>query len=217
MALRINIGCGQTPTQGWRNFDNSFSLRLSRIPMLANFLLKLRLLDIHQYEFIQYARESSIEYGDAIKGLPVQDESAEAIYSSHMLEHLDRYQADLFLKDVFRVLQSGGIIRICVPDINIYVDRYNKSNDADAFIKSTLLTVSPPRSFVQRLKSIVVGPRHHQWMYDGNSLCNLLNKHGFVKTEIMPAGHTKISNYEPLNLTEKRSKSVYVEAEKPSA
>ena len=102
MALKINVGCGQTPTQGWRNFDNSLSLRLSRIPLLPIFLLKLRLINIHQYEFIQYARENSIEYGDATNGLPLQDESAEVIYSSHMLEHLDRYEADLFLKDVFR-------------------------------------------------------------------------------------------------------------------
>ena len=217
MALRINIGCGQTPTRGWRNFDNSLSLRLSKIPLLPDFLLKLKLLEIPQYQFIRFARENSIEYGDAAKGLHVQDESVDVLYSSHMLEHLDRNEADKFLKEAFRVLLPGGIIRIAIPDIKKIVDQYNESGDADAFIESTHLCVPRPRSLAQRLRLLLVGTRNHQWMYDGNSLSRLLQKHGFLKTEVMPAGQTKLSGHEPLDLKERDSQSVYVEAEKPSA
>lgn len=217
MALRINIGCGQTPTQGWRNFDNSLSLYLSKVPLLPDFLLKLRLLESSQYQFIRFARNNSIEYGDVTKGLPVQDESVDALYSSHMLEHLDKNEASKFLREAFRILKSGGIIRIAVPDIKKKVEQYNTSCDADAFIESTHLCVPRPRSFTQRLRIFLVGSRHHQWMYDGNSLSGLLQNHGFMRAEVMPGGQTKIRNHESLDLQERVSESVYVEAEKPSA
>jgi predicted SAM-dependent methyltransferase len=217
MALRINIGCGQTPTQGWRNFDNSLSLRLSKLLLLPELLLKLKLIDGSQYQFIQFARKNDIEYGDAVTGLPVQDHSVEVLYSSHMLEHLDRNEADKFLKEAFRVLRPGGIIRLTVPDLKKQVAQYNVSNDANAFIDATNLCVPRPRSIKQRLRLFLVGPRNHQWMYDGISLSGLLEKHGFVKVKIMPAGQTNVYDHEPLDLKERVSESVYVEAEKPNA
>ena len=132
--IRINIGCGQTPTQGWMNFDNSLSLRLARVPFLPEFLVKLKLLESSQYQFIRFARENDIAYGDATKGLPPQDETVDVLYSSHMLEHLDRNEASMFLKEAFRVLRPGGVIRIAVPDLKKQVKKYNEEGDADAFI-----------------------------------------------------------------------------------
>lgn len=79
------------------------------------------------------------------------------------------------------------------------------------------MCVDRPRSFASRLRLLLVGSRHHQWMYDGNSLSRLLHDNGFVKIEIMPAGQTKIHNHQALDLNERVSESVYAEAEKPSA
>lgn len=214
MLVRVNIGCGQTPTRGWRNFDNSFSLRLSKIPLLPDLLHQLGFLESSQYRFIRFARENDIEYGDATKRLPIESRSVDVLYSSHMLEHLDRNEADRFLKEVFRVLRPGGIIRIVVPDIKKQVAQYNETADADAFIEATNLCVRRPRSLAQRLRLLLVGTRHHQWMYDGNSLSNLLEKHGFLKAEVLPAGQTRIHDHEPLDLRERFSESVYVEAKK---
>ena len=217
MTLRINLGCGRSPTLGWRNFDNSFSLSLSRISFLPDLLYKLGILESTQYQFIRFARENDIEYGDAIKGLPIQDESCDVLYSSHMLEHLDRNKTNKFLQDAFRILRPGGIIRIAVPDIKKQVSQYIESDDADAFIEATNLCLTGTRSLAQRLRLLLIGSRNHKWMYDGNSLSVLLQKHGFIKAEVMPAGQTKIHDHEPLDLQERVSESVYVEAEKPIA
>lgn len=213
--MRVNVGCGQTPTAGWKNFDNSLSLRLAKIPFLPALLLKARLLDSPQYQFIQFARSNRIEYGDVAKGLPLSDGSVDVIYSSHMLEHLDREEASLFLKKARRMLRPGGIIRLVVPDIHKHVQQYIGSEDADAFIAGTLLCYPRPRTIVQRLRILLVGTRHHQWMYDGASLCRLLLAHGFVRVEIMQPGETKVRAPEPLDLQERFSESVYVEAENP--
>jgi len=199
------------------NFDNSLSLRLARVPFLPEFLVKLKLLESSQYQFIRFARENDIAYGDATKGLPLQDETVDVLYSSHMLEHLDRNEASMFLKEAFRVLRPGGVIRIAVPDLKKQVKKYNEEGDADAFIEATHLCVPRPRSLAQKLRLLLVGPRNHQWMYAGNSLSRLVQKHGFIKAEVMPVGKTRIQDYEPLNLHERASESVYVEAEKASA
>ena len=34
MTVRINIGCGKTPTNGWINFDNSPAIKLANSPFL---------------------------------------------------------------------------------------------------------------------------------------------------------------------------------------
>lgn len=213
--MRVNVGCGQTPTEGWRNFDNSLSLRLAKIPLLPALLHKARILEAPQYQFIQFARSNRIEYGDVAKGLPLSDGSVDVIYSSHMLEHLDRDEASVFLKEARRVLRPGGIIRLAVPDIQKHVRQYIESEDADAFIAGTFLCNPRPRTIVQRLRILLVGTRHHQWMYDGGSLCRLLLAHGFVKAEVMRPGETKVRAPEPLDLQERFSESVYAEAENP--
>ena len=177
----------------------------------------MKLLEASQYQFIKFARENDIRYGDATKGLPLQPESCEVVYSSHMLEHLDRSGADKFLKEAFRVLRPGGIIRIAVPDLKKQIAQYNDSADADAFIEATHLCVSRPNTLAQRIRLLLVGTRHHQWMYDGDSLSRLLQKHGFIEIEVLPAGKTNIPEPEPLDLQERSSESVYVEAKKPSA
>ena len=51
-------------------------------------------------------------------------------------------------------------------------------------------------------------------MFDGNSLTRLLQKHGFVEAEVMPVSKTKIPESPPLDLQERSSESVYVEATK---
>jgi len=213
--LRANIGCGQTPTNGWRNFDNSFSLRLASLPIIPALLRKLRLLDESQYRFVAFAKDNSIEYADATKGLPLEPESCETIYSSHMLEHLDRIGADGFMKEVFRVLSPGGKVRIAVPDIKRHVARYNETGDADSFIEATLMCAPRPASMMGKIRLLLVGTRHHQWMYDGSSLSRLLQKHGFVDPMVLPAGQTTISAPGALDLQERADESVYVEAVKP--
>lgn len=215
--MRINVGCGKTPINGWVNYDNSFSLRLSKLPFIAQALYKLRLLSSSQYQFVQFSRASSIFHGDAIKGLPHADDSCDVVYSSHMIEHFDRQEAAIFLKEAFRVLRPGGIIRIVAPNIKHHVEQYLASGDANAFIESTLLCVSRPRSPTQKIKQLFIGSRHHLWMYDGKSLTALLKIHGFEKVEELVAGQTNIYNPQSLDLFERVDESIYVEGVKPTA
>ena len=97
MSIRVNIGCGQTPTEGWHNYDNSIAVRIAGIPILATIAQRSALLSKSQREFISFACGSNIRWADATEHIPEQDCSVEVLYSSHMLEHLDKDKAVSFL------------------------------------------------------------------------------------------------------------------------
>jgi predicted SAM-dependent methyltransferase len=212
--VRVNVGCGRAPTRGWKNFDNSPSLRLSKLPLLAGALRRAGLIDSRQYEFIQFARSNSVEYGNAVRRLPLPSDSVDVIYSSHMLEHLDRTEAMLFLRESKRVLRRGGTLRLAVPDLRHHVRNYIASNDAEAFITATELTRPQPKTWAAKFKILFSGYRHHLWMYDGDSLTRLLAAGLFVDIRVLKAGTTTIDAPEPLDLYERADESVYVEARK---
>lgn len=129
-----------------------------------------------------------------------------------MLEHLDQYEVVFFLREARRILCSSGIIRLAVPDIRMRAEKYIATNNADAFIESNHMTTSRPRTLSKRLGILLVGTRHHQWMYDGFSLSRLLEAQGFVSPRILKAGETQINAPENLDLYERAEESVYVEA-----
>ena len=214
-TLKCNVGCGQTPTRGWRNFDNSPSIRLARIPFLPKLLWWCGVIDAHQQQYMEFSLTHHLEYGDAARGLPLQNGSVTALYTSHMLEHLDRAAAAQFLGEARRVLCKGGIIRIAVPDISKLVESYIASGDADAFISETHLTQPRPRRIPDRLRILLAGARQHQWMYDGASLSKALLAAGFHDARVRPAGETGIGNPGDLDLHERSEESVYVEANNP--
>ena len=115
--VRINVGCGATPTLGWLNFDNSPTVRLSRHPLMLALLRHVRLIAEEQLRFASVAREAQIRWADASVRIPLADGTVGVVYTSHMLEHLDCLEARRFLTEILRVLAPGGIVRVAVPDL----------------------------------------------------------------------------------------------------
>jgi SAM-dependent methyltransferase len=211
----LNVGCGMSPTQGFHNFDNSPSLKISRSRLLRTTARLFGLLSRSQLNYIDFASKSDIRFGDVVSGLPVAANSVGVFYSSHTLEHLDTAEAEAFCREAMRVLSPGGIIRLAVPDLNLVISDYLTHRDADAFMRATLLGTNRPIGFRARAAHAFVGPRHHLWMYDGASLVRLLERHGFLDAQVVPAGVTTILNPGALDLAERSGESVYVEARKP--
>jgi len=71
-----------------------------------------------------------VKHVDIIKGLPYPGETFDAVYSSHLLEHLSPDQARALLKEMKRVLKKDGIIRIVVPDLEAIARIYLEKLDA---------------------------------------------------------------------------------------
>jgi Methyltransferase domain len=212
---RLNVGCGATPTNGWVNYDNSISIRLADWPVVTALLGKLGFFSDQQRQFICTAKQNGIRYANAVKRIPEPDHSVEVLYSSHMLEHLDRREATLFLKEARRVLVQNGIIRIAVPDLRYHINNYLKEQNGDAFVENLKIARPKPGGLIEKSKHLLIGERHHLWMYDGESLCRLLLKSGFSNPQVLRAGETTIPNPGNLDLAERAPESVFVEAVNP--
>lgn len=214
--MRVNIGCGQSPTDGWLNLDNSVSIRLAQHPFALAFLKRFGLISASQAKNAAFhAANPGVRYADASRLIPLPDGSVEVVYSSHMLEHFDVRQRKRFLREALRVLEPGGTIRLAVPDLRMRLERYLADGDADAFIESTDLARPAPVDLRDQLLLLVVGDRGHKWMYDGHSLSMLLESNGFESPVVLDPGETTITKPGPLDLREREEDSVYVEARRP--
>ena len=69
-------------------------------------------------------RDPSVLPADFRHPLPFDSGTVDAIYHSHVLEHLDRDDAKTFLKENARVLKPGGVLRVVVPDLEVVVTHY---------------------------------------------------------------------------------------------
>ena len=212
MATRLNIGCGAAPTDGWINYDNSPAVRIARWPLLLRLMLALRLIDRGHVEFARLCRSRGIRYADAVGHIPHVNGSVDAIYSCHMIEHLDRYEARRFLAECRRVLKPGGVIRIVVPDLRVTVNDYVAKGNADIFVEHLQLALDKPHGLSGYLRFLLVGNRNHHWLYDGESMSNLLRECGFGEVRILRPGETRISAPGMLDLFERAGESTYVEA-----
>ena len=75
-----------------------------------------------------------------------------------------------------------------------------------------LFVEAPPiNSLKEKLQLFFIGYRHHQWMYDGKSLSNLIKNLGFKNVKVCKKGETSIKNINGSNLFERSDESVYVE------
>lgn len=68
---------------------------------------------------------------DVRHGLPFTDNHFDVVYHSHLLEHFSKTAGAALLRECFRVLKLGGIIRIVVPDfeklVGLYLDIMEKA------------------------------------------------------------------------------------------
>lgn len=212
--MKLNIGCGASPVPGWVNIDNSMSLYLAKHSLIVCLLRKLRLLNTHQIKLIDFFKQNEVLYSKATH-LPIKKNSVSIVYSSHMMEHLDRQDAFIFLHEAMRVLTDGGIIRLCLPDIHKLCKNYLEHGDADVFVEQTLLATPTQKSIFHKMKFLIIGYRHHMWMYDAVSLTRLLRKVGFSDIKILEAGESRLFNDgEGINLFEHCDHSFYIEAVK---
>jgi Methyltransferase domain len=61
---------------------------------------------------------------DLTKGIPAESNTADAIYSAAVLEHIRKENVASFFSECHRTLKPGGILRIAVPDLELQVREY---------------------------------------------------------------------------------------------
>ena len=195
----LNLGCFDCPAEGWLNTDITHHIYIARIPWLAELLYRAgKLTD----ERIGQHREGlfrKVRYLNVSRHFPFPDSSFEAVFSSHMLEHLPRHQAQFCISECHRILKTGGICRISVPDLDKIVDSYS-SVDADTWLtKNEFFGTNEAYN------------NQHHWYYNSVSLIALLHSVGFREAHRceFQKGHCP-----DLNILDNRPDSLFVEAVK---
>jgi predicted SAM-dependent methyltransferase len=166
----IQFGCGLCVPAQWRNFDAGPAFRIERtLPFLKPMLVRAG--------FPEYP--AGIEYGDVIRGLPVQPGSAGAVYCSHVLEHLALDEFRTTLRNVHSYLRpatadmTGGTFRFVLPDLAYLIGQYNSSTDAEAastFMRESYLGITSQGHGVRRLMRSIFGRSAHLWMWDEKNM-----------------------------------------------
>ncbi len=95
-----------------------------------------------------------------------RNDSVSLIYASHLLEHFGRHQVEGVLKEWYRVLKVGGVLRLAVPDFEKVVGVYLKTKD----LKSLLGLLMGGQDYPENI---------HYMVFDFRSLSELLTKVGF--------------------------------------
>jgi SAM-dependent methyltransferase len=126
--VKVNLGCGLQCLPGWLNVDGSLSALFGskKFSFINKILYKLAgSSDYYSFEaYNKVIREDGLKFFNLTKGIPVADNSADVIYCSHFLEHLNKEDGHHFLAECFRALKKGGLLRIAVPDLDFAMAMY---------------------------------------------------------------------------------------------
>ncbi|MFA5061447.1 MAG: methyltransferase domain-containing protein [Candidatus Pacearchaeota archaeon] len=208
--IGINLGSDIETIPSFVGIDGSFL-----IFMMKSFLPKFVKKSFYKktwanknYSFEDYFKKVKsirIIHFDLSYGIPFKKESLQFIFTSHFLEHLAEETARILLKDCFRVLKKGGIMRIIVPDfdeeIKLIVDKikkYKKNNST------------------AELQEYLTVPKHHsefgfhKRIYNFKELKSILEKSGFRKIVRRKLHQGKLPELKKLDL----KKGLIIEAEK---
>lgn len=172
----VQYGCGLSCPDGWHNYDVSPRLKAERTPVLG---WALRQTGNTIFPI-------GVKFGDIVAGLPHPEMSVDAIYCSHVLEHLDRESVQIALANTFSILKPGGTFRLVVPDLSWRIDEFKKMQEtdpesaADTLLKNCHLgRQSATRGTIERLK-LAMGNSAHLWMYDEALISRLIVEAGFI-------------------------------------
>jgi predicted SAM-dependent methyltransferase len=117
-----------------------------------------------------------LAYRHNIANLPMfSDNSVDLIYTSHSFEYFDRKEGEQVLKEWRRVLKTGGILRIAVPDFEAITQVYLKYKK-DLGHKGILGPLFGRMNIGGKVKNKTI---YHKTVYDFNSLKKVLQSAGF--------------------------------------
>lgn len=206
MGHLYNLGCGLTAPVGWVNIDRSPNLLLDRVKPAKQLLCLVGVLT--KEHMVKWPRNITIR--DIRKGIPCHDGEADAIYSSHTLEHLYFDEANAILDDCFRALRPGGVMRVALPNGQEFA-RLGASGDPEEAREFNRRLCAHPMAAPSRRQQIVrlLASPPHRWQPVPSLVREMFREAGFASPEERKFLDSAIQGIEDV---EHREASFFVEA-----
>ncbi|MDH7506888.1 MAG: hypothetical protein QHH15_03770 [Candidatus Thermoplasmatota archaeon] len=151
---KLNIGCGDNFVENWLNIG------LFNIPQGI-------------YLFSKTKKQTLIINYDMTKEFPIEPDSINYIYASHFIEHLSFIQGINFLKNCYKVMKKGGLIRLVFPDLELWIKKYYE-NESSFFNKYYEFTKNINKLPELKTKGEIFMSQfycwNHKWCYDFDSI-----------------------------------------------
>ncbi len=202
-TVKINLGCGLSVAPGWINVDGSLNALVAGGPVLIHRLLYNLSGSRQYYQFNDYHSvlgSNHFVFHNLEYGIPFPDQCADAIYSSHFLEHMPKEVGFNLLQETYRVLKPQGIVRISVPDLAFAVSLYGAETSR---MLDNYFFVEHRGSYFAR----------HKYMYDLVLLRSLLEQVGFTDISRCTYRQGRVPDVELLD--NRPEDSLFVEAVRP--
>jgi len=197
--IKLNLGSGLLAVPGWINVDLGVYTPLRGLPRFVLRWLHRRSAWRKQMTPDQYVaaiKENRFIRRDLRRALPFKDGSVDDAFSSHCLDQMTPAEADALLYEIFRVLRRGGLLRLCLADLEQAAKLYARG-DRPAALERLFPAEGLPR----------------RWMYDFEELAAALRRAGFHEIERHSFGVGKLADA-PL-LDQRPDQSLFVEATRP--
>lgn len=175
----FNIGCAYTLGKNWLNYDSSIITYLLKFP-----ITKILFKNLPQKSM------TNILYGNIVKNPLCEENYANNIFLSHVLEHMTFIDAQCAIKNIFKMLKQGGCFRIVVPSLESRILKYIEDKNANDFMLSLGIADMNEKNLLKKMK-FFFGYSRHRWMYDKNSLFQILKKNNFKNIRICKFNDSK--------------------------
>ncbi|MDA9942720.1 methyltransferase domain-containing protein [Luminiphilus sp.] len=163
-----------------------------------------------------YPRTSDILHLDVTAPLPFPEGVFDYVFSEHVIEHISYPSGVLMLRECFRVLKPGGVIRIATPDLAFLINLYRADESStqpreavqQEFLEFFLANEikdranNAPIDLDVYLINKFVRAWGHEFIYDEKTLKYVFNDLGFtdvVRRDVMESGHTALQDIENID------------------